>query len=61
MRAGTWLLFETLGTLCDDALIVLGGSIGVVEMIEGRLKAAGSMSGILRVAPGAAFSARLAR
>jgi hypothetical protein len=61
MRAGTWLLLETLGTLCIDAPIVLGGRIGVVEMIEGRLKAAGSMSGILRVAPGAASTARLAR
>jgi hypothetical protein len=48
MRAGTWLLLDTLGALCADALIVFGGRIGVVEMMEGRLKAAGSMSGILR-------------
>jgi hypothetical protein len=61
MRAGTWLLLDTLGALCADALIVFGGRIGVVEMIEGRLNAAGSMSGILRVAPGAAFTVRLAK
>lgn len=47
--------------LCDDALIVFGGRIGVVEMTEGRLKAAGSMSGMMRVAPRAAFTARLVR
>lgn len=47
IRAGTWLLLETFGALGTDALIVLGGRIGVVEMTEGRLKAAGSMSGIL--------------
>lgn len=61
IRAGTWLLLDTLGALCDDALMVLGGSIGVVEMTEGRLKAAGSMSGMLGIGPGAAFIARLAR
>jgi hypothetical protein len=44
-----------------DALMDLGGNMGVVEM-EGRLKAAGSMSGIVNtVAPEAAFKARLGR
>lgn len=61
MRAGTWLLLEIFGTLCDDALMVLGGKIGVVEMMDGRLKAAGSMSGMVSVAPRAAFTGRLAR
>ena len=37
---------ETFGTFEDGALMVLGGRIGVVEM-DGRLRAAGSMSGIL--------------
>jgi hypothetical protein len=56
------LLLDALGTLTTDALIDLGGRIGVVEMAEGLwLKAAGSMSGILGVAPGAACAARLAR
>lgn len=48
IRAGTWLLLDAFGTLATDALIDLGGRIGVVEMVEGLwLKAAGSMSGIL--------------
>jgi hypothetical protein len=47
IRGGTWLDFDTLGALGAGALNGFGGSIGVVEM-EGRLKAAGSMSGIVR-------------
>ncbi len=47
IRGGTWLDFETFGALEADALKGFGGNIGVVEM-EGRLKAAGSMSGIVR-------------
>ena len=46
IRGGTWLDFETFGTMGADALIVFGGRIGVVEM-DGRLNAAGSMSGIV--------------
>jgi hypothetical protein len=60
MRGGTWLDFETLGTLGADALTVFGGNIGVFEMTEGRVRAEGSMSGMVRVAPGAAWRARLA-
>lgn len=58
IRGGTWLDLDTLGTLADDALSVFGGNIGVVEIV-GRLSAAGSMSGILRVAPVTASKARL--
>jgi len=47
IRGGTWLDFETLGALGIGALIVFGGNIGVVDM-DGRLKAAGSMSGIVK-------------
>lgn len=55
MRAGTWLLLDAFGTLATEAPIDFGGRIGVVEMAEGLwLKAAGSMSGILGVAPVAA-------
>jgi hypothetical protein len=43
---GTWLDFDTFGTIGADALRVFGGRIGVVEM-DGRLRAAGSMSGML--------------
>ena len=46
IRGGTWLDFDTFGTIGADALIVFGGRIGVVEM-DGRLRAAGSMSGML--------------
>jgi len=46
IRGGTWLDLDTLGALGAGALRVLGGSIGVVD-IMGRLKAAGSMSGIV--------------
>jgi len=46
IRGGTWLDLDTLGALGAGALRVLGGNIGVVD-IMGRLKAAGSMSGIV--------------
>lgn len=41
------MLLEIFGALSTDALSDFGGRIGVVEMPEGRLRAAGSMSGIL--------------
>lgn len=46
MRGGIEVALMAFWALCDAELIVLGGSIGV-ELIDGRLKAAGSMSGIL--------------
>lgn len=46
IRGGTWLDL-TFGTLGAAELSVFGGSMGVVEII-GRLKAAGSMSGIVK-------------
>lgn len=54
IRGGTWLDFEALGTLGPDVRSALGGNIGVFELTEGRLNAAGSMSGIVSVALNAA-------
>ena len=59
IRGGTWLDLDTFGALGACELRDLGGSIGVVE-IMGRLKAAGSMSGIVRSCAKAAFEAQRA-
>ncbi len=47
MRGGTWLDLETFCELGAETLSDLGGNIGVEELTDGRLRAAGSMSGIL--------------
>lgn len=49
MRGGTWLDFETFWVLGAVTVSAFGGNIGVEELTEGRLKAAGSMSGILKM------------
>lgn len=46
MRGGTWFDFETLGAEGGTMLNDFGGRIGVVEVSDGLLRAAGSMSGM---------------
>ena len=46
IRGGTWLDLETFGWVGAVTLSDLGGSIGVEELTDGRLRAAGSISGI---------------
>jgi hypothetical protein len=47
MRGGIWFDFDTFGAGGGTILRVLGGSIGVEEVIDGLLRAAGSMSGMM--------------
>ena len=59
IRVGITTDLDIFGALDAKAVIDFGGNIGVVD-ISGLLSAAGSMSGILGVAPVAACTARLA-
>lgn len=59
IRGGTWLDLETFGALVTEVLSVFWGSNGVPELAEGRLKAAGSMSGMLNVGFETAYTASL--
>jgi hypothetical protein len=46
MRGGTWFDFEIFGAEGGIMLRLFGGRIGVVEVSDGLLRAAGSMSGM---------------
>lgn len=48
MRGGTWLDFVTFCALAMDVLRSFGGNMGVDEVTDGRLNAAGSMSGMMK-------------